>query len=97
MSWIIAPVCSGWLLLAGPQSSSTATADQLGIMAGVLATQEYEQCVFVEPQAQGWQFYALRSHSDMCNGIESTIHKWADATNIIYKSHLPPTLSLIHI
>jgi len=40
-------------------------------MAGVLATQGYEKYAWIEPQAQGWQFYALRSHSDMCNGIES--------------------------
>ena len=99
MSWIlsaIVPVCSGWLLLAGPQSSSTATADQMANMAGVDATQEFGQCKHGSvyrrlDNGQSWPFYALRGHSDMCNGIESSIHKWADATNMIYKSHLPPT------
>ena len=89
MPWILAPLtASAWLLLAGAQSSSTATADQLGFMVSMTDSQEYNQCSSIV----GSHYYALRGHSDMCNGIRSTVNKWvARSPNHIYKSHLPPT------
>ena len=89
MPWILAPLTApAWLLLAGPQSSSTATADQLGLMASMKSSQEFNQCT----SSVGSRYYALRGHSDMCNGIRGTVNKWvARSPNHIYKSHLPPT------
>ena len=78
-----------WLLLANPQSSSTATMEQLAKMAGLASKQELSHDICAG--APGDRFYALRSHIDMCEGVPSVIDKWMVGAGTIYKQHLPPT------
>ena len=90
MSWILVAVTlPAWLLLANPQSSSTATMEQLAKMAGLAGTQELSHDICAG--APGDRFYALRGHSDMCEGVPSVIDKWMVGAGTIYKQHLPPT------
>ena len=90
MSWILVAVTlPAWLLLANPQSSSTATMEQLAKMAGLAGTQELSHDICAG--APDDRFYALRGHSDMCEGVPSVIDKWMVGAGTIYKQHLPPT------
>jgi len=78
----------GGLLLANPQSSSTATMEQLAKMAGLASEQELSDHICAG--APDSRFYALRGHSDMCVGVSSVVDKWIVGAGKIYKQHLPP-------
>ena len=89
MPWILVSVTiSAWLLLANPQSSSTATVEQLAKMAGLASEQELSDHICAG--APDSRFYALRGHSDMCVGVSSVVDKWIVGAGKIYKQHLPP-------
>ena len=89
MSWILVAVTiPAWLMLANPQSSSTATNEQLAKMAGLAHRQILTPGICAG--APGDRFYALREHSDMCEGDPKFINNWMVGAGTIYKQHLPP-------
>ena len=94
---------SAYLLLALPQSSSTATAIQIAQLAGTavkhLQTFLCNSSLVLQPASSGHggDFAHLAAyHRDVCNVSETStgtpvVQTWVFSNTTVYKQHLPPT------